>query len=86
MLFRCDDINSFPVLDPIGTVVFHSTHNNIHIVIVNGRVAKKDGELVGVDWPKLRDEIKARSKRIIEEAAKIDMTAHKNKWEKVLGL
>jgi cytosine/adenosine deaminase-related metal-dependent hydrolase len=86
VLFRCNDINSFPILEPVGNVVFHMSHSNVHTVIVNGTVAKRDGELTGVDWPNLREEIRVRSKRILDETGKIDMTAHRKKWEKVLDL
>jgi hypothetical protein len=34
-------------------------------VLVNGRVVKRDGELVGVDWPALRKRLQASSVRIM---------------------
>ncbi|KAJ5360183.1 hypothetical protein N7517_009374 [Penicillium concentricum] len=51
VVFRYDDISTVPVYDPTAKVVFHASSSNIDTVIVNGRTVKKDGCLVGVDWP-----------------------------------
>jgi cytosine/adenosine deaminase-related metal-dependent hydrolase len=60
VIFHCDDIDTVPVVDPIGTVVFHASTKNIDTVIINGRIVKRDGELVGVDWRSLQDQIISR--------------------------
>ena len=86
VLFRCNEINLFPSFDPVRTVVFHMSHSNIDTVIVDRRVAKRNGELVRVDWPNLRDEIRLRLKRIVDKVEKIDMTKYRERWEKILGL
>ena len=39
----------FPVLHPYGHVAFQAQRGDVHTVIVNGRVVKRDGRLVGVD-------------------------------------
>ncbi|KAL3459516.1 hypothetical protein BJX64DRAFT_301254 [Aspergillus heterothallicus] len=74
VIFRCDDIDTVPVVDPIGTVVFHASPKNIDTVIVDGKIVKRDGQLVGADWESLRKEVKARSQRLRDDAAKVDMT------------
>ncbi|KAL2860851.1 uncharacterized protein BJX67DRAFT_325801 [Aspergillus lucknowensis] len=74
VFFRCDDIDMVPVLDPIGTVVFHASSKNVDTVIVDGKIVKQDGRLVGLDWKSLRDQVQSRSERMRDEAAKIDMT------------
>ncbi|KAJ0418771.1 hypothetical protein BJY00DRAFT_175939 [Aspergillus carlsbadensis] len=74
VIFRCDDIDTVPVVDPIGTVVFHASPKNIDTVIVNGKIVKRDGQLVGVDWETLREEVRTRSQRLRDDAAKVDMT------------
>lgn len=73
VIFRCDDIDTVPVVDPIGTVVFHASLKNIDTVIVDGKIVKHDGQLVGVDWQTLRDQIIGRSQRLTDQAAKVDM-------------
>ncbi|KAL2830800.1 hypothetical protein BDW59DRAFT_158241 [Aspergillus cavernicola] len=74
VMFRCDDIDTVPVVDPIGTVVFHASPKNIDTVIVNGKIVKRDGQLVGVDWGSLRDQVTSRSQRLRDDAAEVDMT------------
>ena len=44
----------FPLLNPYGHVVFQAGRADVHTVIVNGRVVKSDGKLVGIDLPRAR--------------------------------
>ena len=44
----------FPLLHPYGHVVFQAQRGDVHTVVVNGRVAKYDHQLVGVDLAKAR--------------------------------
>ncbi|KAL3443386.1 hypothetical protein BJX65DRAFT_199441 [Aspergillus insuetus] len=74
VIFRCDDIDTVPVVDPVGTVVFHASPKNIDTVILNGKIVKRDGQLLGVDWEALREQIKTRSQRLRDDAAKVDMS------------
>jgi 5-methylthioadenosine/S-adenosylhomocysteine deaminase len=39
----------FPVLNPYGHVVFQAQRGDVHTVVINGRVVKHAGKLVGVD-------------------------------------
>jgi cytosine/adenosine deaminase-related metal-dependent hydrolase len=39
----------FPILNPYGHVVFQAQRADVHTVIVNGAVVKRDHQLVGVD-------------------------------------
>ncbi len=40
---------SFPLLNPYGHVAFQAQRGDVHTVLVNGRFAKRDGRLAGVD-------------------------------------
>ena len=51
---------SFPILNPYGHVAFQAQRGDVHTVLVDGRVVKRDGALVGVD---LRGDPAARSRR-----------------------
>ncbi|KAL4948681.1 hypothetical protein BDW69DRAFT_203400 [Aspergillus filifer] len=73
VLWRCDDIETLPILDPVATVVFHSSPKSIDTVLVDGKIVKQDGQLTGFDWPSLREQVQNRSERLRNEAAKIDM-------------
>ncbi|KAJ5201498.1 uncharacterized protein N7498_006161 [Penicillium cinerascens] len=73
VIFRCDDIDTVPVVDPVGTVVFHAAPGNIDTVIVDGKIVKQNGQLVGVDWHSLHDQIVSRSQRLRDQAGQVDM-------------
>ena len=45
---------SMPVLNPYGHVAFQAQRGDVHTVLVDGRVVKHEGELVGVDLADLR--------------------------------
>jgi cytosine/adenosine deaminase-related metal-dependent hydrolase len=50
---------SFPVLNPYGHVAFQAQRGDVHTVIVDGRVVKSEGRLVGVDLPAVRREVES---------------------------
>ncbi|KAL4790357.1 hypothetical protein BDV19DRAFT_402062 [Aspergillus venezuelensis] len=83
VLWRCDDIETVPILDPAATVVFHSSPKTIDTVLVDGKIVKKNGELTGLDWPSLREQVQSRSERLRSEAAKIDMAHAESRFRAV---
>ncbi len=61
-------MNVTPLNDPATAVVVGMDTGNVDTVMVSGRVMKRGGTLVGVDWPALmaaaseaRDRVLARS-------------------------
>ncbi|WP_116450596.1 amidohydrolase family protein [Blastococcus litoris] len=48
---------SFPLLNPLGHVAFQAQRGDVHTVIVDGRVVKHDGKLVGIDLGAVRTEV-----------------------------
>ena len=48
---------SFPLLNPYGHVAFQAQRGDVHTVIVDGRVVKSDGKLVGFDAGAVRRSI-----------------------------
>lgn len=50
---------SFPVLNVYGHVAFQAQRGDVHTVLVNGRVVKHDGHLVGIDLAAARREVEA---------------------------
>jgi 5-methylthioadenosine/S-adenosylhomocysteine deaminase len=50
---------SFPLLNPYGHVAFQAQRGDVHTVLVDGRVVKFDGALVGVDLPGVRRAVDA---------------------------
>ncbi|OAA68000.1 Metal-dependent hydrolase, composite domain protein [Niveomyces insectorum RCEF 264] len=61
---RCDDMNAVPVTNPIGALMFNVHIGNIDTVLVNGKIVKQGGQVLNVDWPKLRAEVRERSARM----------------------
>jgi 5-methylthioadenosine/S-adenosylhomocysteine deaminase len=49
ILVRCDDTNTYPVIDPVSTVVLQADTRNVDTVFVAGEALKRDGRLVGAD-------------------------------------
>ncbi|PLB48949.1 Metallo-dependent hydrolase [Aspergillus steynii IBT 23096] len=86
VLFKCDDIDTVPVLDPVGTVVFHTSPANIDTVFVDGKIVKREGRLVGVYWETLRQQVEASSRRIMAEAAKVDTSVQREQWSRAFGI
>lgn len=54
IMVRADAINTFPVIDPVGTIVTSADTSNVDTVLVRGEVRKRGGQLTGVDLPALR--------------------------------
>jgi cytosine/adenosine deaminase-related metal-dependent hydrolase len=48
---------SFPILHPYGHVVYQAQRGDVHTVLVNGKVVKHDGKLVGVDLNNAKSKI-----------------------------
>jgi 5-methylthioadenosine/S-adenosylhomocysteine deaminase len=50
---------SFPLLNPYGQVAFQAQRGDVHTVLVNGKVVKSDGTLVGFDAAAVRRNVDA---------------------------
>ncbi|NJP44549.1 amidohydrolase family protein [Actinacidiphila epipremni] len=50
---------SFPLLNPHGHVAFQAQRADVHTVLVDGRIVKRDGRLVGTDLAALRRTVEA---------------------------
>jgi len=66
-------IHMTPAFDAVGALVLNARPSDIVSVLVNGRVVKRDGELVGIDWPALRNRIQASSERIMAGFKTVDI-------------
>ncbi|MGH3356304.1 MAG: amidohydrolase family protein [Nocardioidaceae bacterium] len=47
----------FPILNPYGHVAFQAQRADVHTVLVNGRVVKRDHRLVDVDLTEVREKV-----------------------------
>ena len=55
ILLRTDRMNVTPLNDPATAVVAGMDTGNVDTVLIGGRVMKRHGQLLHVDWPALRD-------------------------------
>jgi cytosine/adenosine deaminase-related metal-dependent hydrolase len=55
-----------PSVNPLGTAMLQSTPADVDLVMVDGKIMKRDGRLVGVDMNKIRARAREDSRRIME--------------------
>ncbi|WP_166459369.1 amidohydrolase family protein [Amycolatopsis pithecellobii] len=55
LLLRTDALGLTPMWDPYAAVVNYGNPSLVDTVMVDGRIVKRNGKLVGIDWPALRD-------------------------------
>ncbi|HEY2775111.1 MAG TPA: amidohydrolase family protein [Candidatus Binatia bacterium] len=66
ILIRTDAIHMTPAIDAVAAVVLGANAGDVDTVFVAGRCVKRNGRLVGVDWPSLSDRLQESSRRIVE--------------------
>lgn len=64
-IISTDAIHMSPAFDPVGAIVLNARPSDIRTVLVNGRVVKRNGALVGIDWPTLRTKFMSSAERIM---------------------
>ena len=64
VLTRTDSINMVPAMDPVGALVLNANACDVDTVLVAGRAVKRNGKLVGVDWPRTADALAKSARRI----------------------
>jgi len=55
VVLRCDQTNTYPIIDPVSTVVHQADTRNIDTVMVAGTLLKQDGRLLAGDLHGARD-------------------------------
>jgi 5-methylthioadenosine/S-adenosylhomocysteine deaminase len=74
VMIRTDDINLYPSNNAVGTVVAAADIKNIDTVIIGGAVRKSGGKIIGVNWPKLRQQIDESRDYLFQKAGyKLDI-------------
>lgn len=67
IMIRSGDINLMPVIDPVAAIVSGCHPGNVDTVMVEGRVLKKDGRLLGVDLADIRERAKASQDYVLAD-------------------
>jgi cytosine/adenosine deaminase-related metal-dependent hydrolase len=64
VLTRADGLHMVPAVDPVAALVLYANAADVDTVLVGGRVLKRGGRLVGVDWPGLAERLIRSSERV----------------------
>ncbi len=68
IMLRTDRINVMPINDPIGAVVWGMDTSNVDSVFVAGKALKRNGQLIGVDLNRIKNEVYASRDFVIKES------------------
>ncbi|GAA4685251.1 amidohydrolase family protein [Gordonia humi] len=84
VLLRMDDINLYPVVDPVKAIVAGGHQGNVDTVMVAGNILKWRGELLHPGLRKVQRDAKAILDRIVEEVPPVPAgyVAGVDKWDK----
>jgi cytosine/adenosine deaminase-related metal-dependent hydrolase len=74
ILTRIDGLHTAAVDDPVAALVFYARPSDVDSVFVAGRAVKRNGSLIGVDWPPLRTRLLRSSERIRAGFRSVDPT------------
>jgi 5-methylthioadenosine/S-adenosylhomocysteine deaminase len=68
VMLRADRLNVTPLNDPASAVVNGMHGGNVDTVLIAGRVMKRGGELLHVDWPAVMRQAAASRDHVIERS------------------
>lgn len=71
VLTRTDAVHIAGVADPVAALVFYARPSDVDTVLVAGEPRKRDGRLLGVDWPQIRARLCASGAALRGRAASI---------------
>ena len=68
IMLRTDKPNVFPVNDPIGAVVWSMDTGNVDTVFVAGRMMKRNGKLLHVDWNAMKTAVNESRDSVLKKS------------------
>ena len=68
VLLRTDRLNVTPLNDPVTAVVVGMDTSNVDTVLISGRVMKRGGELLHVDWESVERAAEESRRHVIEKS------------------
>jgi len=71
-------IHSQPWFNAVSAIVYTATGRDVDVVVVDGRMLVKDGELLTMDETEIVEEAKKRSREVVERAGLTEKT--KGRW------
>ena len=74
ILVRTTDLNMAPFTDPVHMVIQSANPSNVDMVMIDGRVMKRGGQLIGVDTARIVRDANDTAMRVRAEAERINRT------------
>jgi cytosine/adenosine deaminase-related metal-dependent hydrolase len=71
IVLRGDDLNLFPVHDPVRSIVLHANASNVDTVFVDGRMVKQAGALVYADLARRKEQLARSGNRLVAGARSV---------------
>jgi cytosine/adenosine deaminase-related metal-dependent hydrolase len=75
IVLRADDLNMFPVHNPVEAVVFHANPGNVDTVMIAGKLVKKGGRLTYKKLRKKMSKLKASGDRLLSNSG-VELSVH----------
>ncbi len=75
ILVRTRDLNMAPMTEPVHMIVQSAQPSNVDLVMIDGRIVKRDGKLVSVNVDKVVDDVNETMDRVRGEVARQNRTA-----------
>lgn len=80
LLLRTDALGLAPMADPYAAVVSYGHSSLVDTVMVGGRLVKRDGGLVGIDWPTVRSALERSRENIRRRFAMVPEEPIRARW------
>lgn len=80
-----DDMNVVPMISPIGNLMFNAHIGNIDTVMIDGKIVKEHSRVLNVDWPALRQDVRARTARMVRVAGTVKQGSKEAAWRDLLS-
>jgi 5-methylthioadenosine/S-adenosylhomocysteine deaminase len=68
LLVRTDDLGMVPLIHPYGALVYNAHPGLVDTVMVGGRIVKQGGEMIGLDFDRLRHRAEDNCEKLFERA------------------
>jgi cytosine/adenosine deaminase-related metal-dependent hydrolase len=80
VLVRKDTLGMVPMNNPYAAIVSYGNSSLVDTVILNGKIVKRAGALVGVNWPSLKSDLLRSHGRIAARAGGLPEQAIRRAW------
>ena len=61
-----------PATNAVSAAVFNAKPDDVEVVVIDGRIVKRDGALIGVNWPAIAKRLENSAERIVSAGRAVD--------------